>query len=74
MNNTCTLRNNEIKFIFSYFYIFFFITSFIFLKCISYYNKNLLKFKEELENLENEKRKIQYIKEKNSWFLDNKIE
>ena len=74
MNKTCSLRNNEIKFIFSYFYIFFFVTSFIFLQCIKYYNRNLLKFKEELENLENEKKKIKCIKEKNNWFLDTKIE
>jgi len=71
MNKTCSLRNNEIKFIFSYFYVFFFLTSFIFLQCIKYYNKNLLQFKEELEN---EKNKNKYIKDKNNWFLDTKIE
>jgi hypothetical protein len=71
MNKTCSLRNNEIKFIFSYFYVFFFVTSFIFLQCIKYYNKNLLQFKEELEN---EKNKNKYIKDKNNWFLDTKIE
>jgi Ca2+-dependent lipid-binding protein len=71
MNKTCSLRNNEIKFIFSYFYVFFFVTSFIFLQCIKYYNENLLKFKEELEN---EKNKNKCIKDKNNWFLDNKIE
>jgi len=74
MNNTCSHRNNEIKIIFSYFYIFFLITSFIFLQCIKYYNKNLLKLKEELENFKNEKQEIKFIKEKKSWFLDTKIE
>ena len=47
---------------------------FIFLQCIKYYNKNLLKLKEELENFKNEKQEIKFIKEKKSWFLDTKIE
>ena len=74
MNKNCTLRNSEIKFIFSYFYLFFFTTSLIFLQCIKYYNNNLLKIKEELENLENDNKKKKCIKEKNSWFLDTEIE
>ncbi len=71
MNNTCSLRNNDIKFIFTYFYLFFLITSCIFLKCIQYYNNNLLKFKEELKNIENAENNK---KNQTSWFLDTKID
>ena len=81
MNKTCTIRNNEIKFIFSYFYFFFFVTSVIFLQYIKYYNKNLLEFKEKLENEKKKNKYIQdkyiqdkYIQDKNNWFLDTKIE